>query len=103
MNDKKLSNTTPTGWKFYTVTIVQVWVVFSIVTFVFGLYLTHLGVDHLIVTIVMALLYIFVIVCCIKRLVERLPVAALMLLVPIAPLAVLLLILSILPILQQLQ
>lgn len=92
-------------WKRYTVTILEVWIAFCIETFCMGVYFTHLE-NHLSVIIgavFMVIAYLFVIVVCIKRLIDNLPIAALMLLVPIAPLAVLLLVVSLLPIIQQLR
>lgn len=90
-------------WKEYSLTLLKVWLAFSIATFALGVYLTHLTGSSLFTTLLMVLLYVSLIVMCIRLLIKRLSVAALMLLVPIAPLAVLLLIISILPILQRLQ
>lgn len=91
------------AWKYGVITILEVWLSFCIATFAMGMYLTHHQEAYWLLTGVMILLYLVVIVCCIKRLVERLSIPALMLLVPIAPLAILLLVISILPILQHLQ
>lgn len=100
-----LENTNPITWKRYAITMAEVWIAFCIATFTMGVYFSHLENTPwtIFFAAIMGVMYLFVIFACIKRLVERLSIATLMLLVPIAPLAVLLLVVSLLPIIQQLR
>lgn len=92
-------------WKRYAATLAEVWVAFCIATFAMGVFFSHLNghVSTILLAVFLGLLYLTVIIICIKRLIDRLSIAALMLLVPIAPLAVLLLVVSLLPIIQKLR
>lgn len=92
-------------WKQYTITVAEVWVAFSIATFSLLMYMSHLNsnIGTIIFAVVLGLLYAFVVIACIHRLITRLSVGALMLMVPIAPLAVLLLVVTLLPVIQNLQ
>ncbi len=92
-------------WKQYAVTVTEVWVAFSLATFSLLMYMSNLNSDTstIIFAVVLGLLYAFVVIACIHRLVTRLSVGALMLMVPIAPLAVLLLVVALLPVIQNLQ
>jgi hypothetical protein len=91
--------------KHYALTIIEAWIAFCIATFAIGMYFSHFENDTwtIFFAVIMVISYLFVIIVCIKRIVERLPIAALMLLIPIAPLAVLLLVISLLPIIQKLR
>ena len=84
---------------------IESWSIFFIATFFVALYFTHVTVNHTL-TIIGAVLivaaYLGIIVFCIRRLVARLPLAALMLMIPIAPLLILLFVVALLPILQKL-
>jgi membrane-associated HD superfamily phosphohydrolase len=93
------------SWKRYALTLAEVWVTFCVATFTIALFFSQLNSDvsTIILAVMLGILYIFVIVLCIKRLLDNLPIGALMLLVPIAPLAVLLLVVSLLPIIQKLR
>jgi hypothetical protein len=90
-------------WRFYTVTVVQAFVIFTLATFCVGIYFTHRTGNWIMPGIALIGLYLFVIFACIHRVVTRLPVAVLMILVPIAPLTILIIVVSLLPILQKLQ
>lgn len=92
-------------WKRYSVTLAEVWITFCIATFSLLLFMSHLNSEPQVIAqaVLIGILYLFVVVVCIKRMINRLSIAALMLMVPIAPLAVLLLVISLLPIIQQLQ
>jgi hypothetical protein len=102
---RMMDNQITLSWKQYVLTVTEAWIAFCIATFAIGMYFSHLENNAwtLIFAILMVIFYFFVIIVCIKRMVERLPIAALMLLVPIAPLAVLLLVISLLPIIQTLR
>jgi hypothetical protein len=89
-------------WRQYSVTIAETWLAFCIATFSIGIYFSHLN-DNITTYFfggLLIALYLFVLIVCIKRLVNRLALPALMLMVPIAPLAVLLLVVSLIPIIQ---
>lgn len=92
-------------WKKYTITIIEVWLAFCIATFSLLVFMANLSRQPAIIAeaVLLAILYLFIVFVCIRRLVQRLSVAALMIMVPIAPLAVLLLVVSLLPVIQQLQ
>ena len=93
------------SWKRYVFAMLEVWIAFCIATLCMGIYFSHLE-NHVLViigAISMAIAYLFIIIVCVKRLIEKLPIAALMLLVPIAPLAILILVVSLLPIIQKLR
>ena len=104
MNHSPINATNIIPWKRYTITLAEVWIAFCIATFAMGMFFSHFyaGTLNIFLGILLGILYLFVISLCVKRLIERLSIAALMLLVPIAPLAVLLLVVSLLPIIQKL-
>lgn len=79
-------------------------VAFFIATFCVAMFFSHLRGGHWVVQgAIMIGLYFFVLGACIRLLVKRLSVAAMMLITPIVPLAALILILMLLPLLQRLQ
>ena len=88
------------SWRSYTKIILDVFLTFSIATFCLGMYVIHVRNAFILTSILMGLLYFTVIVLCIKRLVEHLSPASLMLMIPIAPLAILLLVVSLLQVWQ---
>lgn len=90
-------------WRQYTRLLLGVWLAICIATFSIGMYFAHYAGSSVIVSGVLIALYLAVIILCIRRLIQVLSVAALMLLVPIAPLALLLLVVTLLPIIQYLR
>src|SRR3990167_10305311 len=103
LQNKHDANKGNISWQNYTFTVMGVFFAFSMATFAMGVYFSHLPGSQLPVSILLVALYLLVIFLCIRRLVQKLPLPALMLLVPIAPLAILLLVISLLPIVQMLR
>lgn len=75
---------------------------FYLATFCIAMFFTHRGTDWIPYAVLLAILYAFVIFVCIKRLIQTLPLPALMLIIPLAPLIVIIMVISLIPILQKL-
>lgn len=90
-------------WKLYLTITAETTLAFMLSTFSMGIYFTHLHDAPLFLSILMCVLYVFVIGVCIKRLVEKFSLPALMLMTPILPLLVLILVVAMLPLLQYLR
>ncbi|EKD73214.1 MAG: hypothetical protein ACD_45C00399G0002 [uncultured bacterium] len=93
------------NWKKFTIAFTESWLAFFIATFAIALYfsrITTYDLTTILISIGVIGLYLFVLIFCIHRLVTRLPIAVLMLLVPIAPLMILLFLVASLPIIQRL-
>lgn len=87
-------------WKFYLGLTLESLLCFYLATFSFAMFFKFRGSSDLSMMIILGVLYLFVIVCCGIRLIKKLPLAALMLLIPIAPFIALALIMSLIPLLQ---
>ncbi|GEM_PF-2798837 len=83
------------SWKSYVITIIESLMAFFVASFSLITYYFHRGENWLPLGILLLALYLFVIVACIKRLIEKLSMAALMLLAPIGPLLMLILSLAV--------
>ena len=88
------------NWKYYTKIIAEAFFAFYISTFCFIVYLWHRDGSHLVLTIIIACLYLFIFALTLYRLITRLPLAVLMILVPIAPLFALIVVITMIPVLQ---
>lgn len=97
-DNQALNTTVP--WHAYLPVVIQSIAAFYIATLCIGIYFTHQGGHFLLMSIVFVLLYLLVILICIKRLISKLSVAALMLAIPIAPLLVLIMVVTMIPILE---
>lgn len=102
MLNQHTNEATMLSWKHYGAAIAEVWIAFCIATFSAGMFFSHLHGSQMITNVFVLALYIAVVVLCIKRISEKLPISAIMLLIPIAPLCVLLLVVSLIPIIEQL-
>jgi hypothetical protein len=89
--------------KLYLGTMVECVAAFFISTFCVAMFFSHLGGQWVIPGAILIGLYLFVLGGCIRLLVKRLPIAAMMLITPIVPLVALILILLLMPLLQKLQ
>lgn len=89
-------------WKLYLTITAESLLSFYLATFCMAMFFTHSGLDWVISSILMIILYLFVIFACAKRIIQTLPLHALMLIIPIAPLLVIIIIVSLIPILQKL-
>jgi hypothetical protein len=90
-------------WKLYMVTTAETLLTFYIATFCIAMYFTHRGAQSLVPGILIVMLYVFVIFACAKRVQEKLPMAGIMLIIPIAPLLALIIVISLIPVLQLFQ
>jgi hypothetical protein len=77
-------------------------IAFFAATFCVAMFFSHLGGHWVIPGVIMLALYVFVLGVCIRMIVKRLSVAAMMLITPIVPLVALLLIVMLIPLLQRL-
>jgi hypothetical protein len=90
-------------WKTYVKITVESLIAFYIATFCMGMYFTHRGQGGLVTSILLGLLYVFVIIACAKRILEKLSMPALMIVIPITPLLALIIVVTLIPILEKLQ
>lgn len=102
MHESKQNDTQLVPWKHYLTISMESLLAFYISTFCIAMYFTHRGTDWVIQGGILILLYLFVIFTCIKRVVQQLPIPALMLIIPLAPLIALTIVISLIPVLQNL-
>ena len=88
------------SWKLYCSIVGEFFLGFYIATFCVALYITHREGANPFATYLLAFLYLFVIAISIKRVLEKLPIAGIMLFAPTAPLIALILIVTLIPILE---
>lgn len=89
-------------WKSYLITASETILSFYVATFCLALFFVHRGQSGWVSIALMGLLYVFVIILCAKLLINRLSIAALMLIIPVAPLLALIIVISLIPVLQYL-
>lgn len=99
INDK--SNIT-IPWKNYLTITAESLLTFYLATFCVAFYFKQHGIEWITLSILVIALYLFVIFACTKRVIEKLSMAALMLVIPIAPLIVLIMVVSLIPVLENL-
>lgn len=87
-------------WRTYMVLIAESVIAFYLASFCIAMYFSHRGTDWLIPAIFMIVFYLFVIFVCARRVSQKLPLATLMLMIPITPLVALIIIVSMIPIIQ---
>ena len=87
-------------WKIYLTTTLETLLAFYVATFSLAMFFIHRGNSWLSQGLLLILLYLFVIFACGKRVIEKLPISAVMLIIPIAPLLALIIVISLIPILQ---
>lgn len=88
-------------WKRYLTTLSECLLAFAITTFCIALYFTRCEIS-IIESIVLIILYVFVIGVCVKRIAQQFSLAAIMLMIPLAPLVPLVFVMLLIPILQYL-
>lgn len=86
--------------KSYRKTLLESSIAFFLATLCIAYFFSHLQTNWLITGIIMAVLYLIVITICTARIIKPLPVAAVMILIPIIPLAALIFIVSFIHLLQ---
>lgn len=87
-------------WKVFLKITLESLIAFYIATFCMAMYYIHRSEQWVITGLFLALLYLFVIAVCAKRVIEKLSMATIMLIIPIAPLIALIIVISLIPLLQ---
>lgn len=87
-------------WKSYLTITAESLLAFYMATFCVAIFFTHQGSQWLLISILLVILYLFVIGVCVKRVIQTLPLQALMLFIPLAPLIALFIVISLIPVLQ---
>lgn len=87
-------------WKRYTIAITEAIVIFTLASFLLGLFLIHRNSSDTLTLILFGVFYAFIVGYTIYRMVRKFSLAALMLMVPIAPLIVLIIVVSLIQVLQ---
>jgi hypothetical protein len=100
MNPHTHNKTSLLPWKLYLTITVESLLTFYIATFCVAMFFIHHGTNWIIPGIFLGLLYAFVIFACSKRVIQSLPLPALMLIIPLAPLIAIIIIVSLIPVLQ---
>jgi len=90
------------SWKPYAAVSLETIICFCISALCLGIYLTHFD-GNWAGAVMMVIIFIFINMLCVKRIIDRFSLAAIMLLIPIAPLAVLIVFLLLIPVLQWLK
>lgn len=87
-------------WKLYLTITAESLAAFYIATLCMAIFFTHHGTDWVMDAIILGVLYAFVIFACGRLVIKRLPLPAIMLIIPLAPLIALFIVISLIPILQ---
>ncbi len=87
-------------WKRYTIAVAEAVIIFTLASFLLGLFLIHHNSSDILTTVLFGVFYAFTVVYTIYRMVQKFSLAALMLMVPIAPLVILIIVVSLIQILQ---
>lgn len=87
-------------WRLYLNTTFETLIAFYIATFSFAMFFSHQGLRSILPGLFMGALYLSVIILCAIRVGSKLPLQALMIIIPIAPFMALAIILSLIPLLQ---
>ena len=87
-------------WKRYLKLTAESLLTFYLSTFCMAMYFTHGGLEWILMSVFLGVLYVFVILICAKRVFEKLSIAALMLVIPIAPFLALATVVSLIPVLE---
>lgn len=101
MKPDKRNATSLLPWKSYLLITLESLITFYIATFCMAMFFTHHGENWIIPGVILGLLYAFVIFACAKRVIQGLPLPALMLVIPIAPLIAIIIVISLIPILEK--
>lgn len=88
------------SWRLYLTVTAETLLAFYIAIFSLIMTLTHRSGRFGLVDVIMIILFVAVIVMCALRIVSKLPLQALMIIIPVAPFLALVILLSLIPILQ---
>lgn len=91
------------SWRYYCKIVIESMLAIYIASFCVGVFVIHRGASWLIPGIILGMLYAFVFVVSVKRIISELPMAGIMIAAPTVPLVILIMFLSLLPVLQWLQ
>lgn len=95
------SNTnTYVPWKRYTLAVAEAVFIFTLASFLLGLFILHRGDSGTATIVLIGIFYACVVGYSIYRMVRKFSLAALMLMVPIAPLVILFIVVSLIHLLQ---
>ena len=97
-----LENSQRLPWKLYIIITLQTLVAFYLATFSIAMFFIRGGHEWLISSIAIIILYLFVIFACAKIILNKLSIAAIMLIIPIAPLLALVIVVTLIPVLEHL-
>jgi membrane-associated HD superfamily phosphohydrolase len=100
--DKPITPESNVPWKAYLTITVESLLSFYLATFSLAMYLKHRGENWIVGGVFLIILYLFVIFACGKRVIDKVSLAALMLIIPIAPLIALIMVVTLIPILEKL-
>ena len=100
MHKNEIELTAPAHWKKYLWIIFKVMLGFILLTFILGYAIYHRPVNWLIPITMGSVVYLIAIILGIRHLIKTLPLAVLMLLIPIAPLFVLIYLITLMGFLQ---
>lgn len=90
-------------WKIYLRVTAETITAFFVATFCLLMFIAHRPSNWVLPMILIAITYLFVIGICIRRVFQKLPLSAIMLIIPIAPLLALIMVVSLIPVIQYLQ
>jgi hypothetical protein len=85
-------------WKQYLISVAKTMLILYAATFGLALFIAHRGEHWVIPAVIIGMLYLGVFIYCIKRIIQTLPMAGLMIAAPTLPLVLLLMVLSLLPV-----
>lgn len=94
----QFEETSNVPWKRYTLAVAEAVFIFTLASFLLGLYILHRGSPLL--TVGLVLLYAIVVIASIVRMVRKFSLVAVMLMVPIAPLILMIIVVCLIHLLQ---
>lgn len=100
MKSSNVSKSEMSNWHIFSRIIAEAMLIFYIATFCLVMYLYHRPANDIWCAGAMGVMYVFILFAVIKRLIAKLPLAVLILMVPIAPLFALIVVVTMIPILQ---
>ncbi len=87
-------------WKRYVPAVVETIVVFTLASFLLGLYILHYSHNSIVWHVLAGLVYATVVIFTITRMVRKFSLAANMLMIPIAPFIILMIVVTLIHLLQ---
>lgn len=103
MDQFKKDLSAPATWKSYLLDATKFLVIFYISTLCMAAFFMHRGEHWIIPGIFLGILYLFVIIISLRKMIKKLPMAAILLAAPTIPLFMLIFVVSMIPLLQFLE